>query len=434
MRCISTRNAGFAVSFKDAVRLGLAPDGGLFIPEAIPQLPEACFHPGLSFQERSVLVLLEWLKDEFSPEEIAGIVFEALRIDLKLALLPPGFGQSGHILELFHGPTLSFKDFGARTLAAFMKRIPACNGQSIFVATSGDTGSAVADAFSRAGGFNVVLLFPEGGVSPVQELQLTAMRPGVFPFAVKGTFDDCQKLVKTVFQDPELAHVRPGSANSINLGRLLPQMLYYVHATSVLGSNPVDICVPSGNLGNIASAFLAKKSGAAIGKLIAAHNANHPFGDYLQTGVYKNTPTVSTSSNAMDVGNPSNFERLSAWLNPASFAENFLSGWADDNETSQAMTKSAEQGYIADPHTAVGLHVLSIISKLDAPVLLASTAHPAKFPETMLKTGLSPAKHPAIEALRLSGSRRFTCPADYSGFKAELLKRISTEPLTQHKA
>jgi threonine synthase len=318
---------------------------------------------------------------------------------------------------LFHGPTLSFKDVGARCLAAFLKRIPEGPGQTIFVATSGDTGSAVADAFSQSGAFQVALLFPEHGVSKLQKLQLTLERPGVRAFAIDGTFDDCQRLVKTAFADFDNAHLRPGSANSINIGRLLPQMLYYIHAAAIV-NQPFEVAVPSGNLGNITSAWFAQQSGAPIKRLIAAHNANHPFTTFVETGNYLPGATVPTLSNAMDVGAPSNFERLRSLLSDQAFKSTFRSGFCTDAETLAAMATSFQNGYIADPHTSVGLHVSHGLRNPSLPLLVAATAHPAKFPDAFVEAKLPVPQHPELAKLAHEKHQVIRCSPEYNTFKS----------------
>ncbi|MEX1055549.1 MAG: threonine synthase, partial [Rhodothermales bacterium] len=299
----STRG-GESVSFEEALLRGLAPDGGLYVPDSIPHVDFS----GDSFESMSASVLEQWVGDEIT--NIDDAVRDAF--DFPVPLIPLGGGL--HVVELFHGPTLSFKDFGARMMARWMSRFLESRGEdvTILVATSGDTGSAVADGFAGQERIRVVLLYPKGKVSPVQERQLIVKRPGVRALAVEGDFDDCQRMVKEAFLDPIPTQVNLSSANSINIGRLLPQMLYYIWAARLLASEDVLFCVPSGNLGNLTGGVLAHLSGLPVHGFLAAHNANDFFPQFLSRGDAAFAPTKATLSNAMDVGAPSNFERLRA--------------------------------------------------------------------------------------------------------------------------
>ncbi|WP_119360328.1 threonine synthase, partial [Meiothermus luteus] len=357
LRYHSTRDPAKALlGFEEALLRGLAPDGGLYLPEQVPQLSPALWRSASSLAEVGVRVLGAWLGKELTFEELEPIVHEALNFPAPLVPLEEGL----FVLELFHGPTLSFKDFGARTMARLMQHFLRKRGERriILVATSGDTGSAVADGFAGQENIQVVLLYPKGLVSEVQERQLIVRRPGVRCFAVEGTFDDCQRLVKEAFVDPELAHLPLSSANSINIGRLLPQALYYLWAARQLESQALNFCVPSGNLGNLTGGVLAALMGQPVQRFIAAHNANRFFPEFLagRREAFQFYPTLATLSNAMDVGAPSNFERLYHLLGPER-----LRGWVwgtavDDEATLAQMRATYERhGYLACPHTAVGL-------------------------------------------------------------------------------
>jgi threonine synthase len=386
----STRgDAPAPVSFEDALLHGLAPDGGLFVPETIPSLAPAG-DEAESFPERSARVLTPWLAGEIAPETLRAITDDAF--DFPVSLVPLADGDKGggldgvHVLELFHGPTLSFKDFGARVMARCMSHFMQGRDEhlTILVATSGDTGSAVADGFAGQPGVEVVLLFPEGQVSPVQERQLVAQRPGVRALAVDGPFDDCQRLVKEAFQDEELSSaLLLSSANSINVGRLLPQMLYYVWAAERFDDEML-FCVPSGNLGNLTAGVLAARSGLPVRRFLAAHNANDFFPRFLGGGPDEFAASERTLSNAMDVGAPSNFERLQWLLSEEELRETIWGVSVSDGATLQSMRRVYDAtGYVADPHTAVGLDAVRRYRSEtgdETPAVVLSTAHPAKFP------------------------------------------------------
>ncbi|MEO1076967.1 MAG: threonine synthase [Bacteroidota bacterium] len=404
------------VSFAEALQTGLAPDGGLFVPDAVPPLPSD-WHSADSVADVGRRVLPAWLHSEVEPDALAALVTNALNFPIPLIPLtghgPDGVRYDGiHILELIHGPTLSFKDVGARTmarlLAYFRQQADAGDDLTILVATSGDTGSAVADGFAGRPGLRVVLLYPEGQVSPVQQRQLDVQRPGVRSFAVRGTFDDCQRLVKAAFADPALATVPLSSANSINIGRLLPQMLYYPWAFAQGDFPEANVCVPSGNLGNLTGGVLANLAGLRVRRFLAAHNANGFFPDYLaddRDAPGSFPPSVRTPSNAMDVGAPSNFERLRTLLGAEGLRERVWGTSVGDTVTLDRLRHAYEAtGYLACPHTAVGLEaVLRYRAETGdtTPTVVLATAHPAKFPEVVQQAlPLLPAPTaPALEAL-----------------------------------
>ncbi|GIW31597.1 MAG: threonine synthase [Meiothermus sp.] len=396
------------VSFEEALLKGLAPDGGLYIPDRIPQIAPEAWLGARSIAEVGVAVLGEWLKEDIPGPDLEAIVHDALNFPCPLVKL----SDELYVLELFHGPTLSFKDFGARTMARLMQYFLRRRGERriILVATSGDTGSAVADGFAGQENIEVVLLYPKGKVSEVQERQLITQRPGVRSFAVEGTFDDCQRMVKEAFVDPKLAHLPLSSANSINIGRLLPQALYYLWAVAQLHRHTqatgVNFCVPSGNLGNLMAGILAALMGQPVHRFIAAHNDNHFFPDFLQGRVeaYQFHPTIATLSNAMDVGAPSNFERLYTLLGPEKLRA-WVWGTTISNEaTLERMKKTHEAtGYMACPHTAVGLEAQARYRQQTAdptPLISLACAHPAKFPDVVLKAlGQEPPQEQALQLL-----------------------------------
>lgn len=383
----STRGNPSSVTFEHALLQGLAPDGGLYVPESIVPVSDVQWRGAFDFATLGSSILGQWLDDQLPAGVVDGVVRDALNFPVPLVRLEGGSWSDIFILELFHGPTLSFKDFGARTMARFMGEFLRGTGESItiLVATSGDTGSAVADGFAGQEQVEVGLLYPRGQVSPVQERQLIVRRPGVRSFAVRGTFDDCQRMVKEAFVDPTLADVRLSSANSINVGRLLPQMLYYFEAFRAGEFNEAVVCVPSGNLGNLTAGVMANLSGLPVRRFIAAHNANDFFPTHLATGTLTYRPSVRTLSSAMDVGVPSNFERIRSLLPAGSLRDRIRATSVTDEVTRQTIgAVYAETGYLADPHTAVGLEAVRRFREAggDAgPYVVLSTAHPAKFPE-----------------------------------------------------
>ncbi len=410
MTYTSTRHASPPVPLATALVDGLAPDGGLYLPTSIPPLLDG-WRAAPTYADLAAAMLAPWLAGEVEDWEMA--VREALDFPMPVVRLVGGAFDGMFVLELFHGPTLSFKDVGARTLARLVARVDAARVDggagplTVLVATSGDTGSAVADGFAGVPGVRVVLLFPEGRVSEVQERQLIAERPGVTAVRVAGTFDDCQRLVKTAFADPRLDGVRLTSANSINIGRLLPQATYYAHAARIVeresGEAPVFV-VPSGNLGNLTAGLLARAAGMPVAGFVAAHNANRAFADHLAGAVMEARPTLATPSNAMDVGAPSNFERVAALLGEDERRRLIAGTWVSDDETLAAMRAVYQAtGYLACPHTAVGLEAARRRREAGetAPIVVLSTAHPAKFPDAVESaTGLRPPEPDALARLR----------------------------------
>ncbi len=385
---ISTRGSTAPVSFAEALLQGLAPDGGLFVPTNVPPLPDG-WRDAPSFSALAEAVLTPWLQGEVLPEVSRRIIREALDLKVPVVALQGAGWEGVHVLELFHGPTLSFKDFGARTMARLMQHFLAEKEEAltILVATSGDTGSAVADGFAGQEAVNVVLLYPKGQVSAVQERQLITQRPGVQTFAVEGTFDDCQRLVKAAFQNADRFQQKLSSANSINIGRLLPQMLYYIWAVREGGFKEMVCCVPSGNLGNMTGGMLAYLGGLPVRQFIAAHNANDGFPLFLGGAGDPVGNSIRTLSNAMDVGAPSNFERLTHLLSTDELRALVWGTSVSDEETVASMRRVYEAtGYVADPHTAVGLEAVRRYREQTgdlAPAVVASTAHPAKFPDVV---------------------------------------------------
>lgn len=401
----STRGGEVSISLEEALLKGLARDGGLYIPDAVPSLSSVNWRGSEQFSILAADILHLWLGEVLGRDEVSTLAAEAFNFDVPVVPLEGKAWQGVYVLELFHGPTLSFKDFGARTMARLMSHFLRGRGESvtILVATSGDTGSAVADGFAGQDHIRVVLLYPQGQVSPVQERQLIIRRPGVFPFAVQGTFDDCQRMVKQAFVDADLSHVLLSSANSINIGRLIPQSLYYVWAVNRGSFEEVVFSVPSGNLGDLTGGVLAWLGGLPVRKFIAAHNANDFFPRYLSEGKEEYRDSARTLSNAMDVGVPSNYERLRALLTPQEMRKQITGTSVSDAETLESMRRVYEQtGYLADPHTAVGLEAARRYRRSSGdmtPIVVLSTAHPAKFPETVEKAlGFSPETPDRLDA------------------------------------
>lgn len=383
MKLISTRTPTLETSFLEAVRAGLAPDGGLFVPVATPHFDDVPDLLREDFSTRSVEILHRLLGDEFPKPVIEALTRSAFTFPAPLVKVEGRISA----LELFHGPTLAFKDFGARFLARVLALGADGQPRTVLTATSGDTGAAVASAFHGLPGVRVVVLYPAGRVSPMQERQFATCGGNVLALAVEGAFDDCQRLVKGAFEDAELvARLGLTSANSINIARLLAQTLYYFEAAAQAEpGQPLVVSVPSGNFGNLTAGLWAQRMGAPIRAFVAATNANRVVPDYLDTGRYQPRPSVATLSNAMDVGSPSNWERIFALFggHHGAMAAALRWGSCTDAETEQAVAGLDRAGYLADPHGAVACQVLrSNLREGEQGVFLA-TAHPAKFRESL---------------------------------------------------
>ncbi|MGE0772915.1 MAG: threonine synthase [Cyclobacteriaceae bacterium] len=399
MRYYSTNNQSLRVSLKDAVTLGLAPDRGLFLPEHIPTLPQSFFDKidQLSFLEVAYEVAAALIGEDIPARDLKKLVNKAFPFDA------PVFEVESDVyaLELFHGPTLAFKDFGARFMSQLLGYFNKASAQTItvLVATSGDTGGAVAHGFLGVPNTRVVVLYPSGMVSDIQERQFTTLGKNVQAAEVKGTFDDCQRLVKEAFADEQLRerHMLT-SANSINVARLLPQSFYYFFAYAQLKKHnrPIIFSVPSGNLGNLTAGLLARRMGLPASHFVAATNSNDVFPEYLQTLRYRPRPSVPTISNAMDVGDPSNFVRiLDLYQGNTEALLSDLSGYAfNDKETKTAMRRVfVKHNYIMDPHGAIGyLGLKKAMAKRKGQLgVFLETAHPGKFRpvvEDALKDGI----------------------------------------------
>ena len=386
MQFVTTRGGSPSVPFTTALFAGLAPDGGLYVPETIEPwtADELSRLSRRTLTEIGLRALRPFTRGDLDPATLEAVVVEALNFPIPLVEVQPGVFS----LELFHGPTFAFKDVGARVMARLMaSRHRGDDPLTILAATSGDTGSAVAHAFHGVPNTRVVILYPDGRVSPTQEAQLTMFngeRGNVRAYAVAGSFDECHRLTREAYADPDLRRsMRLTSANSVNVGRLLPQSVYYFHAIAQLGRHGQDgdivFSTPSGNFGNLTAGLMAKRAGLPIARFVAATNANDVVPAYLETGRFEPRPSVTTLSNAMDVGHPSNFDRM-LWLygSDADAMRRDVSGcrFTDDQVRATIQRVYRERGYLLDPHSAIAYMGLG-----GGPGVFLSTAHPAKFAE-----------------------------------------------------
>ena len=422
---VSTRRKSPPVDFKTALIDGIAPDGGLYLPSGYPQISYSTIR-SLDYPLFAADILSRWITDDIGRESLADICKDAFDFDIRLIPLSGRNWSDCYVLELFHGPTLSFKDFGARFMARAMGSLIESDGRriTILVATSGDTGSAVADAFSGLKGIDVILLYPKDQVSSIQERQLTVKRTGVRVCRVDGSFDDCQQLVKSAFEAGSVFPMSLSSGNSINIGRLLPQSVYYAWATQMLDDRS-SFCVPSGNLGNITGGALAVRSGLVVNRIIAAHNANSFFPEFLLDDATPMRESVRTLSSAMDVGAPSNLERLTSLFSPEELRRLFTGISISDRTTIEIIKRVLDEtGYLADPHTAVALEGIQRMRKeqrLNGPVVALSTAHPAKFSDTVqMATGRIPAASEKLSRLKDMTTAVVDIPATQSAFRSIL--------------
>ena len=389
MRMLSTRGIAPPASISDAIAAGLAPDGGLYMPETLPCFTPTDFDGDATLAQVGKRLLRPFFVGDVLEGELDAICDAAFAIDPPLR----AFGETNdYILELFHGATAAFKDYGAGFLAAALAALPRGDKPlTIVVATSGDTGAAVGAAFHLKPGVRVAILYPDGRVSPRQAHQLGCFGDNVRAFRVAGSFDDCQRLVKTLLSDAAFKQEVPlGSANSISLGRLLPQMAYYAHASLAhwrASGRPLNFVVPTGNLGNALACFIARRMGLPIGELVLANNANDALAKFFEGGDYAPQPSIATLANAMDVGAPNNFERLQ-WLEPdaASLrAQLSAESVGDDAIRATIVDTWKRYGETVCPHTACAVRVLQRLRTrgVDGDWAAVSTAHPAKFPEVV---------------------------------------------------
>jgi threonine synthase len=395
MQFYSTKTKDLTASLEEAVFRSLPPDNGLYMPVSIPQISPAFLETieTRSFKEIATEVAYTLLSEDISRQEIQTLIDSAYDFDAPVKQITP----NDYVLELFHGPSMAFKDFGARFMAALMSHFLTRSEKEIriLVATSGDTGGAVAQGFFKVPGISVTILYPSGKVSDIQEKQLTTLGHNVTAVEVDGTFDDCQKLVKEAFLDAELnSKFNLASANSINIARLIPQSFYFFSAYAQLKTlgKPLVFSVPSGNFGNLSAGLLAYRMGLPVEQFIAATNLNNSVPRYLENGKYEPLPSVETISNAMDVGNPSNFVRLVRFFEDDwDLVKEKISGfYFDDADTQKTMREVfGNTDYVLCPHTAVayqGLEGFRQKNTTDFTGVFLSTAHPAKFIDLVEET------------------------------------------------
>ena len=438
MKYYSTNGKAPLADLKKAVVKGLAEDRGLYMPEEIYQLPKAFVEdmPGMAFRDIAYNVAQNFFGDDIDGDALQDIVYDTLSFDCPVVKVEDNI----FALELFHGPTLAFKDVGARFMARLLRYF-LNNGSgetasrktvNVLVATSGDTGSAVANGFLGVEGIHVYVLYPKGKVSPIQECQFTTLGKNITAIEVDGVFDDCQTLVKSAFMDEDLnKHMRLTSANSINVARFLPQAFYYFNAVARLKAlgltDDIVMCVPSGNFGNICAALFGHEMGLPISRFIAANNANDVFYEYLQTGKYNPRPSVQTLANAMDVGDPSNFariydlygkshERISSLISGATYS---------DEQIADTMRRcNKETGYVLDPHGACGYQALKDGLRPGEVGIFCETAHPAKFKEKVDQIlGTDIAIPERLQAFMRGEKKSIAMSKDFQDFKRFLMSR-----------
>lgn len=431
MKLYSTNLSAPIASFQEAVFKGLPDDNGLYMPENIPTLPSSFFD---SLSEKSMAeigfeVAHTLIGDEIPQQDLKNIIDDAMNFDAPVVSLK----ENVFALELFHGPTLAFKDFGARFMSRIMSYFLAKNQReiNILVATSGDTGSAVAQGFFNVPGIKVTILYPKGKVSYIQEQQLTTNGGNITALEIDGNFDDCQRMVKSAFLDTELnKKLNLSSANSINIARLIPQSFYYFYAYGQVAKHtkqPIIFCTPSGNFGNLCGGIIAYKMGLPVHKFIAATNNNAIVPEYLKTGEFKPRPSVSTPANAMDVGNPSNFPRLlSLFDNEYQKVINWVEGTHFDDEKILAIITEVHKlhGYTLCPHSAIGYQAITdyLLAHPNQTGIFLATAHPAKFATIVESTTKTPLVLPErLKELVNRKKQAITMKAEYSELKDWLM-------------
>ena len=430
----STNKKAPVATLEKAVVKGLAEDRGLYMPEQIRQLPNEFFDniQDMSFQELSYRVADAFFGEDVDAESLKRIVYDTLSFDCPVERVTDNI----YSLELFHGPTLAFKDVGARFMARllqyFIKKEGETKEVNVLVATSGDTGSAVANGFLGVEGIHVYVLYPKGKVSPIQECQFTTLGKNITAIEVDGVFDDCQALVKSAFMDEELNnHMKLTSANSINVARFLPQSFYYFNAYArmkALGlADNLVMCVPSGNFGNICSALFGRKMGLPVKRFIAANNANDIFYNYLLSGKYEPKASIQTLANAMDVGDPSNFARIYDLHNGSHEAiTEYISGATYKDEQIRATMQQCynETGYTLDPHGACGYQALKDLLNDGEVGVFCETAHPAKFKEKVDEIIGIDVEIPERLADFMKGTKQsIPLGKDFAGFKKFLMEQ-----------
>ena len=433
MKYYSTNQQASLASLSEAVVRGLATDRGLYMPERIKPLPQEFFDniEEMSFQEIAYRVADAFFGEDIPADDLRHIVYDTLAFDAPVVHVDDNI----HSLELYHGPTLAFKDVGARFMARLLGYFTKNekDNVNVLVATSGDTGSAVANGFLGVEGIHVYVLYPKGKVSAIQEVQFTTLGQNITALEVDGVFDDCQRLVKSAFMDTELnAHMRLTSANSINVARFLPQAFYYFYAYAQMKrqgkADELVICVPSGNFGNLCAGLFAHRMGLPIKRFIAANNRNDIFYQYLQTGEYNPRPSVQTIANAMDVGDPSNFARiLDLYGHSHETICSLISGatYNDEQIAETVADTYTRTGYLLDPHGACGYRALCEMLQPSEQGVFLETAHPAKFCDTVEaiikdKVGI-PEK---LQAFMRGTKQSEPMTAQFEDFKAYLMGKV----------
>lgn len=431
MKYYSTNKQASDATLEEAVVRGLAGDKGLYMPREIKPLPASFYDEieNLSFQEIAYRVADAFFGEDVPADVLKQIVYDTLSFDAPVVKVKDNI----YSLELFHGPTLAFKDVGGRFMARLLGYFIRKEGKkqvNVLVATSGDTGSAVANGFLGVEGIRVYVLYPKGKVSEIQEKQFTTLGQNITAIEVDGTFDDCQALVKNAFMDEELkAHMQLTSANSINVARFLPQAFYYFYAYAQMKkrgkADNLVICVPSGNFGNITAGLFGKRMGLPVKRFIAANNRNDIFYQYLKTGVYTPRPSVATIANAMDVGDPSNFARI---LDLYGGSHEAISGEISgetytDEQIRETVQKAYEEtGYLLDPHGACGYRALAEGLKPGETGVFLETAHPAKFLQTVEAIIGTKVDIPEkLQAFMRGTKQSVPMPKDFASFKAYLM-------------
>ena len=436
MKYYSTNKQAPLASLGEAVVRGLATDRGLYMPERIKPLTQEFFDhiTEMSFQEIAFRVAEAFFGEDIPADDLRHIVYDTLAFDAPVVPVDSNI----YSLELFHGPTLAFKDVGARFMARllgyFNRQQPTANGQqpmvNVLVATSGDTGSAVANGFLGVEGIHVYVLYPKGKVSAIQECQFTTLGQNITALEVDGVFDDCQRLVKSAFMDADLnAHMRLTSANSINVARFLPQAFYYFYAYAQMKrqgkADELVICVPSGNFGNLCAGLFAHRMGLPIKRFIAANNRNDIFYQYLKTGEYNPRPSVQTIANAMDVGDPSNFARiLDLYGHSHEAICGLISGatYTDEQIADTVADTYRRTGYLLDPHGACGYRALAEMLLEGEQGVFLETAHPAKFRDTVEDIVKDEVAIPEkLQAFMHGTKQSVPMTAEFEDFKAYLL-------------
>jgi len=426
MRFYSLKNPKIKVNFKQALFEGLAPDGSLYFPESFPQFSKSELK---EFKEKSLkkvgfVLLKKWLDKDLSSVQIKEVVEKSLDFSIPIKKVGPY-----QVMELFHGPTMAFKDIAAGILAQLMNAYLKKEDKqiTILVATSGDTGGAIAQGFSNTPNVKVAILFPKGRVSKLQERQLTRVSKNIFPLEIEGSFDDCQKFIKQSFLDPDLKNLNLTSANSINIGRLIPQSIYYLYAYAQLQTEKLEFIVPSGNMGSVTAGLFARKMGLPFKSFIIAENSNDSVVKYYQTGNYQTQVSVKTLSSAMDIGNPSNFVRILEVFGGdyQKFKKVIKAISIPDSEVIKTIKEVyRDYNYLLDPHSAVGWDGAEKLANPKMIPVLISTASPVKFAEEIeIAAGIKVDDSKEIKRLQKLPKRKIAVQSGYEAIK-KVLKSI----------